>query len=101
MTETWLTDGESLEEEVSDLVLGTGLQMVYRNREPNDRGFSHGGVAVVYKEERMTLRKIKLHNPKSFEIMLTAGSIKGSARKLAIIACYIPCLLYTSPSPRD
>ena len=49
VTETWLTDGESLEEEVENLVLGTGLQMIHRNRELNARGFSHGGVAVLYK----------------------------------------------------
>ena len=54
ISETWLTDGDSLEKEVEDLVLGTGLQMIYRNREVNQRGFSHGGVAVVYKETMMT-----------------------------------------------
>ena len=31
ITETWLTDGESLEEEVEDLTLGTGLRMLYKN----------------------------------------------------------------------
>ena len=30
VTETWLTDGPSLEEDVQDLVLGTGLKMLYK-----------------------------------------------------------------------
>ena len=64
--------------------------MLYRNREANDRGFSHGGVAVIYKESVMTLKPVKLHNPHKFEVLLTSGRIKGVARPIAVIACYIP-----------
>ena len=70
VTETWLTDGDTLDKEVEDLVLGTGLQMIYRNREPNARGFSHGGVAVIYKESMMDMKRVKLHNPGKFEVLL-------------------------------
>ena len=43
VTETWLSDGESLEQDIQDLLHGTGLGMICRNREENARGFSHGG----------------------------------------------------------
>ena len=48
ITKTWLSDGIGLEDDVRDFVLGTGLGMLYRNRPENSRGFSHGGVAIVY-----------------------------------------------------
>ena len=40
VTETWLRDGESLEEDVEDLVQGTGLGMLYKNREACPNGVS-------------------------------------------------------------
>ena len=48
VTETWLTDGADLEEEVENLGHGTGYGMLYQNRKANDRGYSHGGVALLY-----------------------------------------------------
>ena len=90
VTETGLTDGDSLDKEVEDLMLGTELQMIYRNREANTRGFSHGGVAIIYKEALLNMRQVKIHNPKKFEVLLTQGTIKGSARKIVVIACYAP-----------
>ena len=50
VTETWLSDGDGLEEETESLVLGTGLNMLYRNRKVNNKGFLHGGVAILYRE---------------------------------------------------
>ena len=38
VTETWLADGEGLEEDREDLVQCAGLGMLYKNRLPNDRG---------------------------------------------------------------
>ena len=48
ITETWLTDGDSLQEDLENLTLGTGLKMLCRNREPNQQGFSHGGVGIIF-----------------------------------------------------
>ena len=48
ITETWLADGQGLDEDVDDLLEGAGLGMLYRNRPPGRRGTSHGGVAVLY-----------------------------------------------------
>ena len=90
VTETWLTDGEGLEEELEDLRMGTGLNILHRNREVNSKGFSHGGVAVVYRESALSLRKVKLHNPRSFEVVVAEGKLKACGRKLVTVACYVP-----------
>ena len=100
VTEPGLSDGESLEEEIEDLVLGTGLNMIYRNREVNDRGFSHGGVGIVFLESSMSLQKVKIHNPKKFEVAVAEGKLKGCGRKVVIIGCYIP-LNYNVPRGRE
>ena len=48
----------------------------------------------------MTMRKVKLHNPKKFEVLLTQGTIKGSSRKIVVVACYVPPN-YTIPRARE
>ena len=47
VTETWLSDGRGLEDDVQLFVLGTGLGMLYRNCPNNARGYAHGGVAFL------------------------------------------------------
>ena len=54
VTETWLEDGSSLDEDVEDLAHGAGLGFLYRNRPVTERGLSHGGVAIVYKKSDFT-----------------------------------------------
>ena len=90
VSETWMSDGGDLEEEIENLKMGTGLNLVYRNREANERGFSHGGIAIVYKESVLALKKIPLHNPKKYEVLVAEGNIKGCSRKLVVVACYLP-----------
>ena len=99
VTETWLSDGPTLEQEVDNLVLGTGLQMLYRNRECNERGFSHGGVAIVFKETMMDLRVVRLYNPGKAEMLLATGCVKGCLKKIEVLACYLPPN-YTVPKAR-
>ena len=66
ITETWLTDGEGLEEDVQGLAHGTGLGLIYKNRPANDRGFSHGGVAILFKSEDCSFSEVKLPKPGRF-----------------------------------
>lgn len=87
ITETWLTDGEGLDEDIEDLLLGLGIKLHCLNRAANDKGFSHGGVAVFHQNEAMNL---KLHNPGKYEVLMVAGTVKGYSRKLVMIACYLP-----------
>ena len=90
VTETWLTDGETLQGDITDLALGTGIGLICKNRPPNSRGFSHGGVAVAYRKSSCKMQEISLPNPDNFEVLVTIATIPGYARKLLTIACYIP-----------
>ena len=90
ITETWLTDGETLEEDIDGLCQGAGIGLVCRNREVNERGFSHGGVAVAFKSSEMSLKKVKLHNPKNYEVLMVTGMLARCSRRLVVVACYIP-----------
>ena len=86
ITETWLADGDSLQEDLDGLALGTGLKMLCKNRKANDMGFAHGGVSIIYREAMITLKEVRLHNPHDLEVMMAVGSIRGSMRKVAVIA---------------
>ena len=90
VTETWLTDGEDLDQDIDGLCLGAGLGMLCLNRSPNDRGFSHSGVAVVFKSSDITMRKIKLHNPHAYKVLVTTGILSGCTRRIVLVACYLP-----------
>ena len=43
VTETWLSDGKTLDEDLDNLREGTGYSALTLNRPPNQRGVSHGG----------------------------------------------------------
>ena len=90
ITETWLTDGDMLDEDTENLVMKSGLRLLYRNREKNSRGFSHGGVAIMFRESVCSLKPMKLHNPAKYEVLAASGIVKGCSRKIVIIACYLP-----------
>ena len=90
VTQTWLSDGDSLEEDIEGLCLGTGLGMVCLNRTTNDRGFSHGGVAVIFRASEITMRRVKLHNPHKYEVLMTIGMLTSCAWRVVMIACYLP-----------
>ena len=64
--------------------------MLYRNRPVNNRGFSHGGVGVFYREGAASLSKVKMHNPDNYEVLMTVGTLKGLSRKIVVVGCYIP-----------
>ena len=90
ITETWLADGEGLEEDVDDLLLGAGIGMIYKNRPVNDRGVAHGGVAICYRESAMSLKEVKTNNPGKYEVIMAAGTMVGFSRKMVVISCYLP-----------
>ena len=90
ITETWLSDGPSLEEDKQDLLLGAGLSMLCRNREPDSKGKSYGGVALFYRDDICSFKTVDFPNPGGFEILTTVGTLQGHSRKLVVLACYIP-----------
>ena len=90
ITETWLTDGQSLQDDIQDLNLGSGIGMICRNRAANSRGFSHGGVAMIYQTGSCNFSRVDLLNPAEFEVLVCAGTIPGHSRKMIVVSCYIP-----------
>ena len=90
ITETRLSEGESLERDIYDLAKGAGLGMICLNRQPGQRGVSHGGMAVVHNTSDCTLVKLDLPNPDEFEVLVTLSTIPVYARKLLTVACYLP-----------
>ena len=90
LTETWLTSGPSLDEDIEDLRLGAGIGLIVRNRDPGSAGFSHGGVGIAYRESTCHFRQINVHNPNKYEILAALGSVPGQSRKMIVLACYMP-----------
>ena len=60
ITETWLVDGESLEEDLQDLALGSGVSMLCRNRVVNGKPSGHGGVALAFRNNVSDLSLIHI-----------------------------------------
>ena len=90
IAETWLTEGSQLELDTENLLLGQGLHAITRSREPSAAGFSHGGVAVIIKENISRPKVYKYPNPENYEVLPVITPIQGQARRMAIIAAYIP-----------
>ena len=90
VTETWLADGITLEEDKQDLLLGAGLSIICRNRKPDLRGNAYRGVALVYREELCNFKSLQLDNPSNFEILTAVGSAHSLTRKIAVVGCYVP-----------
>ena len=90
MTETWLADGKTLEEDRQVLLLGAGVSMLCKNRKPDSRGLSDGGVTILYKEEIIKFKEVSFDNPEGHEVLAAIGSMQGHNRKLAVLACYLP-----------
>ena len=90
VTETWLCDGLTLEEDKQDLLLGEGLTLLCRNRKPDSRGRSYGGVGLLFKEDLRSFKQIQMQSPGDFEVLTAIGSIQGISRKVALLGCYVP-----------
>ena len=90
VTEAWLADGVTLEEDKQDLLLGAGLTLLCRNRTPDARGRSYGGVGLLFKDDMCNFKQIHLNYPNDFEILTAVRSVQGICQKIALIACYVP-----------
>ena len=58
--ETWLTDGVPLQNDILDLEEATGFSMLYKNRLPNARGYSTGGVALAFRKSSISFKLLDL-----------------------------------------
>ena len=114
ITETWLKEKDSDNQELIDFQERTGYKLIRRDRFPG-RG---GGVGILYNTSSIEMVKIKIPFNKH-EIVAAIGRRAGQRKKIVVIGAYLPpnycsarnksfyvtmnntCLLYTSPSPRD
>ena len=90
ITETWLTSGVLLDEDIEDLRLGAGIGLLVRNRNPGARGFAHGGVAIAFHELTCSFRPIPINKPDHYKVLVALGNIPGHSRKMLVIAVYMP-----------
>ena len=95
ITETWLNEGSGLQEDVDHFVNGTGFGLLNLCRQPTARGVAHGGVSIAFRKNTSELNQIHLSNPEEFEVLVSAGSLRGHAKKLVVLS------LIHIPSPRD
>ena len=91
VTETWLADGQTLEDDKQDLFLGSGISLIHRNRAVQAaNGRVYGGVGVFYREELCKFKELNFPNPHQYEVLPVVGSLRGHTRRVVLIACYIP-----------
>ena len=91
VTETWMKEGDRLDEVMSGLSLGSGIGMLHRSRDRcAANGVFYGGVALLWMESVGSFKKVQVKNPEEFEVLTAVGTLHGQSRKMIIIACYIP-----------
>ena len=90
VTETWLSDGDFLETDIANVAAEAGIGMICLNREPNAAGVSHGGVAVTYKTDLCSMKRVEFDKPDKFKVLVTVASLPGYSRRLLTVACYLP-----------
>ena len=73
------------------LALGSGLDILCRNRQPAAmNGVCYGGVALIWRRNFASFKRITVGGEGRHEMMVSVGSIKGHRRRMIAIACYMP-----------
>ena len=89
LNETWLYKGDKqVRKELEEIKLESGYCIIRKDR--NTRG---GGVAIVYDSKLCDMNKVQLKSMKGnsgLEIMAGIGKMKGCARSIAAVSCYLP-----------
>lgn len=90
VTESWLKDGRVLDRDIIDLEHGSDLKILYKNRPKRSASARAvgGGVSIIYKKNRCTLRERKIRGNK-FELLLASGKIGNFARPVVFLCVYL------------
>ena len=90
ITESWLKDGAMLDRDVIDLELGSGLQIIYKNRPRKGASARRvgGGVSIIFNKARCNLKERKLTGNK-FELVAAIGRVGKVQRQVAVFCVYI------------
>ena len=68
--ETWLSDTPELGDDLEDLRGRAQLGAITRNRPVNAQGFSHGGVALFFAEDKCSFKEVVVNNPSAYEVLV-------------------------------
>lgn len=90
ITETWFSDGDKLQSEAENLLLGHGLNSFTLNRPPGRAGNSHGGVAIIYRDSLAQAKIFDFPNPDCFEVLCVKFNLIGVKRNVFAISAYMP-----------
>ena len=91
ITESWLQDGRETEETIDLLKHNYSLGLIIRNRSTRAaNGRQYGGVGIVSRSSRLTIKNFQLNNPANFEVIAGVGKIPGVKGKLFCVGCYLP-----------
>ena len=90
VTETLFANGNRLEIETENLLLGQGLNMRCLNRQPNASGLSHGEVAIIYRDSWARGKDYNFANPDAFEVLPLRLDFADFSRPMFVVAAYIP-----------
>ena len=80
----------SQEKLAEDLLLGSGVSIWCRSREPSARGVCHGGVSIAARHSCTKMSEYNMNNPDGFEVMAISGYTQNVGRKFFVIGAYIP-----------
>ena len=84
ITETWLKQSRETNNAIGDLLDGSGIELIRK-----DRGKRGGGVAIAFDTKKATLKKYPMRN-NHHKIVCSTGKGNSSSRKLVLFAVYLP-----------
>ena len=85
ITEAWLTKKHCPPRVMADLVLGSNIDFIRR-----DRGTRGGGVCICYNPTRIRLTKFAAYNNSNTELVCATGNCALTKKKIAFVALYLP-----------
>ena len=72
------------------MLYGLGLAIHYLNRLPSTNGVSHGGVAIILKNNIAQGVNYPFNNPDKFEVLPLEINMHSVKRKMVAVAVYMP-----------
>ena len=91
VTETWFANGNALDRQAEELLLGHGISLHSLNRDPHPlSGISYGGVSIMLRDSITKASKFDFPNPDRFEVLPLSVKVANLYRPLFVIAAYVP-----------
>ena len=83
--------------EIEKMLELDGLKYISTPRQPNKKGVSYGGAAIIVNTEKFTLEKLNVHIPHNLEVVWGLMKSKNPSAKFKKI---ITCSFYSPPSKK-